>query len=140
MAATSLATLAGAHGELGGVLMMRAYHLARGDSGRTKMGIPDSAHGTNPASAAMAGFDVVTIPSDADGNTDLAALREIAGDDLAGVMITLPSTLGLFDSQHPGGVPGGPRVRRPGVRRRRQHERPAGPGQAGRTGLSTFAT
>ena len=71
MAATSLATLAGAHGELGGVLMMRAYHLARGDSGRTKMGIPDSAHGTNPASAAMAGFDVVTIPSDADGNTDL---------------------------------------------------------------------
>ena len=98
MSATSLATLAGAHGELGGVLMMRAYHLARGDSGRTKMGIPDSAHGTNPASAAMAGFDVVTIPSDADGNTDLAALREIAGDDLAGVMITLPSTLGLFDS------------------------------------------
>ena len=75
-----------------------AYHLARGDSGRTKMGIPDSAHGTNPASAAMAGFDVVTIPSDADGNTDLAALREIATDDLAGVMITLPSTLGLFDT------------------------------------------
>ena len=98
MAATSLATLAGAHGELGGVLMMRAYHLARGDSGRTKMGIPDSAHGTNPASAAMAGFDVVTIPSDADGNTDLAALREIASNDLAGVMITLPSTLGLFDT------------------------------------------
>ncbi|CAI7996788.1 Probable glycine dehydrogenase (decarboxylating) subunit 2 [Geodia barretti] len=98
MATTSLATLAGAHGELGGVLMMRAYHLARGDSGRTRMGIPDSAHGTNPASAAMAGFDVVTIPSDADGNTDLAALQELAGDDLAGVMITLPSTLGLFDT------------------------------------------
>ena len=98
MAATSLATLAGAHGELAGVLMMRAYHLARGDAGRARMGIPDSAHGTNPASAAMAGFDVVTIPSDADGNTDLAALRELAGDDLAGVMITLPSTLGLFDT------------------------------------------
>ena len=98
MSATSLATLAGAHGELAGVLMMRAYHLARGDSGRTKMGIPDSAHGTNPAAAAIAGFDGVTIPSDADGNTDLDALREIAGDDLAGVMITLPSTLGLFDS------------------------------------------
>jgi len=98
MAVTSLATLAGAHGELAGVLMMRAYHLARGDAGRARMGIPDSAHGTNPASAAMAGFDVVTIPSDADGNTDLAALQELAGDDLAGVMITLPSTLGLFDT------------------------------------------
>ena len=98
MQATSLATLAGAHGELGGVLMMRTYHLARGDSGRTKMAIPDSAHGTNPASAAMAGFDVVTLPSDADGNTDLDALRQLAGDDLAGVMITLPSTLGLFDT------------------------------------------
>ena len=98
MAATSLATLAGAHGELAGVLMMRAYHLSQGDAGRAKMGIPDSAHGTNPASAAMAGFDVVTIPSDADGNTDLAALRRLAGPDLAGVMITLPSTLGLFDT------------------------------------------
>jgi glycine dehydrogenase subunit 2 len=98
MAATSLATLAGAHGELAGVLMMRAYHLGRGDSGRTRMAIPDSAHGTNPASAAMAGFDVVTLASDADGNTDLDALRELAGDDLAGVMITLPSTLGLFDT------------------------------------------
>ena len=98
MTNTSLATLAGAHGELAGVLMMRAYHLARGDAGRTKMAIPDSAHGTNPASAAMAGFDVVTLPSDADGNTDLVALRGLVSDDLAGVMITLPSTLGLFDT------------------------------------------
>ena len=98
MAAASLATLAGAHGELAGVLMMRSYHLAQGDAGRTKMGIPDSAHGTNPASAAMAGFEVVTIPSDAAGNTDLDALRKLAGPDLAGVMITLPSTLGLFDA------------------------------------------
>ena len=97
MAATSLATLAGAHGELAGVLMMRAYHHARGEAHRTKMAIPDSAHGTNPASAAMAGFDVVTLPSDANGNTDLDALHELAGPDLAGVMITLPSTLGLFD-------------------------------------------
>ena len=99
MAATSLATLAGAHGELAGVLMMRAYHLSRGDTRRTKMAIPDSAHGTNPASAAMAGFDVVTVPSDADGNTDLDALRALADDDLAGLMITLPSTLGLFDTK-----------------------------------------
>ena len=97
MAGVSLATLAGAHGELAGVLMMRAYHQERGDTGRTKMAIPDSAHGTNPASAAMAGFEVVTLPSDADGNVDLAALRQLAGPDLAGVMITLPSTLGLFD-------------------------------------------
>ena len=97
MAGVSLATLAGAHGELAGVLMMRAYHQARDDGGRVKMAIPDSAHGTNPASAAMAGFEVVTLPSDADGNVDLAALRQLAGPELAGVMITLPSTLGLFD-------------------------------------------
>lgn len=97
MAGVSLATLAGAHGELAGVLMMRAYHQARGDGGRVKMAIPDSAHGTNPASAAMAGFEVVTLPSDAEGNVDLAALRQLAGPELAGVMITLPSTLGLFD-------------------------------------------
>ena len=97
MAGVSLATLAGAHGELAGVLMMRAYHQERGDGGRVKMAIPDSAHGTNPASAAMAGFEVVTLPSDADGNVDLAALRQLAGPELAGVMITLPSTLGLFD-------------------------------------------
>ncbi len=97
MSGVSLATLAGAHGELAGVLMMRAHHHARGDTGRTKMAIPDSAHGTNPASAAMAGFDIVTLASDQDGNVDLEALHELAGPDLAGVMITLPSTLGLFD-------------------------------------------
>jgi glycine dehydrogenase subunit 2 len=94
----SLATLAGAHGELAGMLMVRAYHRDRGDSSRRKVGIPDSAHGTNPASAAMAGFEVVDLASDRDGNVDLAALREVAGPDLAGVMITLPSTLGLFDT------------------------------------------
>jgi glycine dehydrogenase subunit 2 len=94
----SLATLAGAHGELAGMLMIRAYHQARGDGSRRKVGIPDSAHGTNPASAAMAGFEVVDLASDQDGNVDLAALREVAGADLAGVMITLPSTLGLFDA------------------------------------------
>jgi glycine dehydrogenase subunit 2 len=98
MAGTSLATLAGAQGELAGVLMIRAYHHARGDTQRTRMAIPDSAHGTNPASAAMAGFDVVTLRSDKDGNTDLEALHELAGPDLAGAMITLPSTLGLFDT------------------------------------------
>ena len=96
--AVSLATLAGAHGELGGMLMIRAHHLANGDTRRRKVAIPDSAHGTNPASAAMAGFDVVELASDKDGNVDLEALHEGAGPDLAGVMITLPSTLGLFDT------------------------------------------
>ena len=96
--AVSLATLAGAHGELGGMLMIRAYHLANGDQGRRKVAIPDSAHGTNPASAAMAGFEIVELASDKDGNVDLEALHEVAGPDLAGAMITLPSTLGLFDT------------------------------------------
>ena len=97
MPACSLATLAGAHGELAGVLMIRAHHTAQGESGRDVMLIPDSAHGTNPASAAMAGFRVETLPSDAQGNMDLEALRGFANERLAGVMITLPSTLGLFD-------------------------------------------
>ena len=95
--AVSLATLAGAHGELAGMLMIRAHHEANGDTGRVKVAIPDSAHGTNPASAAMAGFEVVEMRSNSDGNLDLDAVHEIAADDLAGVMITLPSTLGLFN-------------------------------------------
>ena len=96
--AVSLATLAGAHGELGGMLMIRAHHMANQDTARTKVAIPDSAHGTNPAAAAMAGFEVVELASDENGNVDLNALRNVAGPDLAGVMITLPSTLGLFDT------------------------------------------
>ena len=98
MAGASLAPMAGAEGELAGMLMTRAYHLANGDTGRKKVLIPDSAHGTNPASAAMAGFEVVSIPSDDSGNTDLAALQAAVGDDLAGFMLTQPSTLGLFDT------------------------------------------
>ena len=94
----SLAPMAGADGELAGMLMARAYHLERGDTQRKKVLIPDSAHGTNPASAAMAGFYVVSLPSDADGNTDLNAMRAAADDELAALMITLPSTLGLFDT------------------------------------------
>ncbi len=96
--AVSLATLAGAHGELAGMLMVRAWHQANGGGGRTKVAIPDSAHGTNPASAAMAGFEVVELASDGQGNVDLEALHEVADGSLAGVMITLPSTLGLFDT------------------------------------------
>ena len=97
MAGVSLASLAGAQGELCGILMIQKYHRDRGDGERLKMLVPDSAHGTNPASAAMAGFRVVSIPTDADGNCDLEALKKEATPDLAGMMITLPSTLGLFD-------------------------------------------
>lgn len=98
MAMTGLAPMAGAEGELAGMLMTRAYHLDRGEPGRTKVLIPDSAHGTNPASASMAGFEVVEIPSDSNGNTDIEALKFAVGDDLAGLMLTQPSTLGLFDT------------------------------------------
>ena len=98
MAATSLAPMAGAQAELSGVLMVRAYHLSRGDTQRRVMLIPDSAHGTNPASAAMGGFQVESIPSDSRGNMDLGALKDAVGNDLAGIMLTLPSTLGLFEN------------------------------------------
>jgi len=95
--ASSLQPAAGAHGELAGVFMIRAYHLSRGEGKRVKMLIPDSAHGTNPASCTMAGFDSVTLPSDAEGGVDMAALKAALGDDTAGIMITNPNTLGLFD-------------------------------------------
>ena len=98
MRTTSLAPMAGAQGELAGVLMIRAYHHGRGDKKRSLMLVPDSAHGTNPASATMAGFKVRQVPSDSRGNMDLAALNETVGDDLAGLMLTLPNTLGLFEN------------------------------------------
>ena len=97
MEAVSLAPIAGAHAELSGVLMVRAYHQSRGEEQRRTMLIPGSAHGTNPASAAMAGFQVVSVPSNSRGNMDVAALKRAAGGDLAGLMLTLPSTLGLFE-------------------------------------------
>ncbi len=95
--AVTLQPAAGAHGELTGCLIMRAYHAERGDTGRTKMIIPDSAHGTNPATARMAGFQVVTLPSDDRGNADVDKLRALVGPDTAGLMITNPNTLGLWD-------------------------------------------
>ncbi len=98
MAGTSLSPMAGAEGELAGMLMARAYHRSRGDNQRVKVLVPDSAHGTNPASAAMAGFAVVSLPTDADGNTDTKALEYVVGDDVAAFMLTQPSTLGLFDN------------------------------------------
>ena len=97
MDAVSLAPAAGAQGELSGILMIKSYLEDRGETQRRKVLVPDSAHGTNPATAAMAGFEVVTVPSDADGNTDLAFLRGALDGTVAAMMLTLPSTLGLFD-------------------------------------------
>jgi len=96
-AGVSLEPSAGAQGELVGVLIIRAYHRSRGDHNRLKMLIPDSAHGTNPATSAMSGMEVVAIPSDGRGNVDLDALKSACDDSLAGLMLTNPNTLGLFD-------------------------------------------
>ena len=96
-AAVSLQPAAGAHGELAGVFIIRAWHLARGDTKRTTILIPDSAHGTNPASCTMAGLVAKTIPSNAEGEVDLDALVAALDDTVAGIMITNPNTLGIFD-------------------------------------------
>lgn len=97
LAAVTLQPAAGAHGEFTGVLIMRAYHKSRGDHKRIKMLIPDSAHGTNPASSGMSGLQVVQIPSDSRGNVDLEALKAQCDDTVIGLMLTNPNTLGLFD-------------------------------------------
>ncbi len=100
MAAVSLQPAAGAHGELTGMLMTRAYHRSRGEGEqRTRVLVPDSAHGTNPATASMVGYTTVTIPSNERGGIDLGALREALGPDTAALMITNPSTLGIFEDQ-----------------------------------------
>jgi glycine dehydrogenase subunit 2 len=93
----SLQPAAGAHGEFAGVLIMRAYHVSRGDTKRTRVLVPDSAHGTNPATSAMSGFSVVQIPSDERGNVDLQALKNACDDTVVGLMLTNPNTLGLFE-------------------------------------------
>ncbi|MBI3953054.1 MAG: aminomethyl-transferring glycine dehydrogenase subunit GcvPB, partial [Chloroflexi bacterium] len=95
----STALAAGAQAELAGMLIIRAYLRARGEEGRKLVLVPDSAHGTNPASAAMAGFEVVTVRSNGDGNMDLPALRAATTSQVAGIMLTMPTTLGLFDPQ-----------------------------------------
>ena len=99
MRAVSLQPAAGAHGELTGILMCRAHHESRGDDGRRQVIVPDSSHGTNPATASMAGFETVTVPSDARGNIDLDALRAALGPRTAALMLTNPSTLGLFEEE-----------------------------------------
>jgi glycine dehydrogenase subunit 2 len=97
MARISLQPAAGAHGEWTGLRMIQAYHAGRGDTGRTRVLIPDSAHGTNPASAALAGLEVVTVRSNADGTVDVADLARHVDDRVAAIMMTNPNTLGVFE-------------------------------------------
>lgn len=97
MDAMTMQPAAGAHGEFTGMMLIKAYLHDRGETARTKIIIPDSAHGTNPASAVMAGFTVVNIQSRADGGVDLDSLKEAVGPDTAGLMLTNPNTVGIFD-------------------------------------------
>ncbi|MBA4507446.1 glycine dehydrogenase subunit 2 [Clostridium sporogenes] len=93
----TLQPAAGAHGEYTGLLVIKAYHEKRGDTKRTKIIVPDSAHGTNPASASVAGFDIVEIKSGEDGRVSIEELKKVLNDEIAGLMLTNPSTLGLFE-------------------------------------------
>ncbi|MEK4403134.1 aminomethyl-transferring glycine dehydrogenase subunit GcvPB [Sporosarcina sp. FSL K6-6792] len=95
----TLQPAAGAHGEWTALMMIRAFHEANGDFKRTKVLVPDSAHGTNPASATVAGFDTITVKSGEDGLVDLEDLKKHVGDDTAALMLTNPNTLGLFEEE-----------------------------------------
>ncbi len=97
MSAVTLSVMAGAQGEFAGVAMIRAYHRARGDTARDEILVPDAAHGTNPATATMCGFKVREIPTGADGDVDMEALRAACGEKTAGIMLTNPSTVGVFE-------------------------------------------
>ncbi len=101
LAAFTLKPFAGAHGELTGLMVIRAYHEKRGDTKRTKVIVPDSAHGTNPASAAVCGLDIVEVKSLADGTVDVAHLKELLNEEVAAMMMTNPNTLGLFERSIP---------------------------------------
>ena len=90
---------AGAHGELTGLMLMRQYHISRGDLKRTKVIVPDSAHGTNPASAAVCGLQVIVVKSNASGLVDVEDLKPLLSDEIAGIMMTNPNTLGLFERE-----------------------------------------
>ena len=92
---------AGAHGELTGLMVIRTYHMQRGDVARTKIIVPDSAHGTNPASAAVCGLQIVQVKSTADGTVDVEDLKPLLGPDIAGMMMTNPNTLGIFERKIP---------------------------------------
>ena len=99
MDAVTLQPVAGAQGEFTAIRCFQEYFRKRGELQRTKVIVPDSAHGTNPASASMAGFEIIEIPSQEDGRIDLNALRAVVGDDTAAMMITNPSTLGVFEPE-----------------------------------------
>ena len=98
MAAASLAPMAGAQGELANILMIKSYHRSRGQN-RSRVIVPDTAHGSNPATAAMCGYEVATVPSDRNGNVDLNVLSQMLDEQVAALTLTLPTTLGLFDPQ-----------------------------------------
>ncbi|NLE65743.1 MAG: aminomethyl-transferring glycine dehydrogenase subunit GcvPB, partial [Elusimicrobia bacterium] len=97
MKAFTMQPLAGAHGELTGIMLIAAYHRAKGNKKNVVL-VPDSAHGTNPASAAIAGYRIVSVPSDKKGGMDIAKLQEVLTDEVAGLMITSPDTHGVFNS------------------------------------------
>lgn len=97
MAGVSLAPMAGAQGEFAGIAMIRAYHESRGDAARSEILVPNAAHGTNPATAVMCGYTVKEIPTDREGNVELDALKAAVGPQTAGLMLTNPSTLGVFE-------------------------------------------
>lgn len=97
----TLNPFAGAHGELTGLMVIRTYHEKRGDLKRTKIIVPDSAHGTNPASAAVCGLQIVEVKSTPDGTVDVEDLKPLLGDDIAGMMMTNPNTLGIFETKIP---------------------------------------
>lgn len=101
MSRFTLNPYAGAHGELTGLMVIRTYHRQRGDVARTKIIVPDSAHGTNPASAAVCGLQIVQVRSNADGTVDLDDLKPLLGPDIAGMMMTNPNTLGIFERNIP---------------------------------------
>ncbi len=101
LAAFTLNPYAGAHGELTGLMIMRSYHLQRGDTKRTKVIVPDSAHGTNPASAAVCGLEIVEVKSTANGTVDVEDLKPLLDDTIAGIMMTNPNTLGIFETEIP---------------------------------------
>ncbi len=97
----TLNPFAGAHGELTGLMVIRTYHMKRGDTKRTKIIVPDSAHGTNPASAAVCGLKIVEVKSTPEGTVDVEDLKPLLGDDIAGMMMTNPNTLGIFETKIP---------------------------------------
>ncbi len=101
LAAFTLNPYAGAHGELTGLMIMRSYHIQRGDLKRTKVIVPDSAHGTNPASAAVCGLQIVEVKSTPDGTVDVEDLKPLLDDTIAGIMMTNPNTLGIFETKIP---------------------------------------